>query len=108
MIQQILVRELAEKMNAGTTVYLIDVRQPWEHEIAALPESVLIPLNDLPIRLQELRPPDGAMVVAYCHHGVRSLTAAAFLERNGFGQVYSLAGGIDAWSTEVDAKVPRY
>ena len=48
------------------------------------------------------------MVVTYCHHGVRSLTAAGILERNGYEQVYSLAGGIDAWSREIDANVPRY
>ena len=108
MIQQISVRDLADKIKAGTAVYLIDVRQPWEHEAAALLQSVLIPLNEISNRLQELRPPEGAMVVTYCHHGVRSLTAAAFLERNGFDQVYSLAGGIDAWSNEIDTNVPRY
>jgi rhodanese-related sulfurtransferase len=108
MIQEISVRDLADKLKAGTPIYLIDVRQTWEHETAALPESLLVPLNELSRRLQELRPPEGALVVTYCHHGVRSLNAAAFLERNGFERVFSLAGGIDAWSMEIDRDVPRY
>lgn len=108
MIQQILVRDLAEKLAAGTLVYFIDVRQPWEHELAALPGSVLVPLNELQSRIKELTPPSGAMVVTFCHHGVRSLTAAGILERNGFEQVYSLGGGIDAWSREIDASLARY
>ena len=108
MIQEISVRDLADKMQAGMPIYLIDVRQTWEHETAALPGSKLVPLNELPNRLQELRPPDGALVVTYCHHGVRSLTAAAFLERKGFERVFSLGGGIDAWSMEIDRDVARY
>ncbi len=84
------------------------MRQHWEHEIAALPNSVLVPLNELPKRLPEVNPPDGALIVTYCHHGVRSLTAAHFLEQNGFNEVHSLAGGIDAWSGEIDANIPRY
>ena len=53
-------------------------------------------------------PPTGALLVVYCHHGIRSMSAAQFLERAGFTNVVSLAGGIDAWSVEVDPKVPRY
>jgi len=52
--------------------------------------------------------PAGASVVVYCHHGIRSQSAAAFLERSGFSDVSSLTGGIDAWSCEVDPTVPRY
>ena len=57
---------------------------------------------------EELAPPPGALVVAYCHHGVRSLSAAAYLQAQGLSDVVSLAGGIDAWSLRVDPKVPRY
>ena len=56
MIQQISVRELAAKLSEGQPVYLVDVRQPWEHELAALRESALVPLNELPGRIDELHP----------------------------------------------------
>lgn len=107
--RQISVRELAERLRAQgrTDTYLLDVRQLWEHQRAALPASVLIPLHELPARLDEVEPPPGALVVAYCHHGVRSLGAAAILEQAGFDAV-SLRGGIDAWSLEVDPSLPRY
>jgi rhodanese-related sulfurtransferase len=108
MVQQISVRELAQKLRGGEAVYLVDVRQPWEHETAALPGGALVPLNELSERANEIEPPEGALVVAYCHHGVRSLSAAALLERLGHRQVASLQGGIDAWSLEIDPSVPRY
>jgi rhodanese-related sulfurtransferase len=108
LVVQIEPRELAEKMAAGTAVYLVDVRQPWEHETAALPGSLLVPLGELMARSGEIRPPDGALVVVYCHHGIRSLHGAGFLQRLGLANVASLAGGIDAWSLEVDPRVPRY
>jgi rhodanese-related sulfurtransferase len=69
---------------------------------------VLIPLGELAHRLADVEPPPGATVVVYCHHGVRSLSGAAILEANGIGEAYSLAGGIEAWSTLVDPNVPRY
>jgi rhodanese-related sulfurtransferase len=106
--RQIDVQELARKLAAGEAVYLLDVRQPWEHETAALPRSVLLPLPELPARLPEVQPPAGALVVVYCHHGIRSLSAAAFLERHGLSDVVSLAGGIDAWSCAIDPAIPRY
>jgi len=101
-------RELAVEMQNGHPVILLDVRQPWENQLARLPDSLHIPLNDLPHRAGEVRAEAGQPVVVYCHHGVRSLAAARYLERLGFTQVYSLAGGIDAWSCEVDPTVPRY
>jgi adenylyltransferase/sulfurtransferase len=106
--QQISVRNLATRLANDHLVYLLDVRRPAEHAIGALPESILIPLNELPARAGEVRPPEGALLVVYCHHGVRSQSAAALLEQLGFRNVVSLAGGIDAWSCEVDPSVPRY
>jgi rhodanese-related sulfurtransferase len=99
---------LAKKMAEGEAVYLLDVRQPWEHDVASLPDSVLIPLGELPERVAEVDPPAGATVVVYCHHGVRSLSGAAILEMHGFPKAYSLSGGIEAWSLLVDPAVPRY
>jgi rhodanese-related sulfurtransferase len=108
VIRQIGVLELAEKLSAKQSVYLVDVRQPWEHETAALPNCLLVPLNELLGRMDELHPPEDALVVVYCHHGIRSLSGAAILESAGFKNVASLAGGIDAWSLQVDSRVPRY
>ena len=107
-MRQIDVRQLAAKLQANEPVYLLDVRQPWEHQTAALPGSTLVPLGELPRRAAEVRPPPGALLVVYCHHGVRSLSAAVLLQRLGFRDVVSLAGGIDAWSGLIDPKVPRY
>ena len=107
-MRQIDVRQLAAKLQANEPVYLLDVRQPWEHQTAALPGSTLVPLGELPRRAAEVRPPPGALLVVYCHHGVRSLSATVLLERLGFRDVVSLAGGIDAWSVLIDPKVPRY
>ncbi len=108
MIRQISPRELAKKMANQNRVYLIDVRQPWENELACLPQSLLIPLNELPHQVVTLEWPKDSQVVVYCHHGIRSLTGAALLQRQGFTNVFSLSGGIDAWSCEVDPEIPRY
>jgi rhodanese-related sulfurtransferase len=87
-------------------VVLLDVRMPDEHAIASLPGAVLIPLPELGTRFSELNPQDP--VAIYCHHGVRSEHAGRFLESRGFTDVSHLAGGIDAWSEEIDPTVPRY
>ena len=108
MVRQIDVRELSRRLTANEPTYLLDVRQPWEHEIASLPNSVLIALDELTSRLDEIEPPPGALIVAYCHHGVRSLSAAAILEQHGITDVVSLSGGIDQWSVRIDPRVVRY
>ncbi len=92
----------------GESIYLVDVRQPWEHELVCLPDDVLVPLDQLADRADELTPPAGALVVTYCHHGIRSLNAAAILHQLGHSRVASLAGGIDAWSQLVDPSLARY
>lgn len=108
MIAEITVATLSAMLKEGKPVLLVDVRQPEEHEFAALPNSLLIPLGELPVRAKEVDPPAGAQVVVYCHHGIRSRKGAAFLEACGISPVASLAGGIDAWSQFVDPDVPRY
>ncbi len=108
MPRQMRVSELKAKFDAGEPVYLLDVRQPEEHAICRLPGSVLIPLGELPRRTDEVSPEPGATVVVYCHHGVRSLSGAVMLEQSGVANVASLAGGIDAWSLQIDPAVPRY
>lgn len=97
---------LAARLATGDTPVLLDVREPWEHAIAALPGSVLIPLGTLQQRTSALDA--HAEYVVYCHHGGRSAMAAQWLRSQGFARVANLEGGIDAWSLEVDASVPRY
>jgi rhodanese-related sulfurtransferase len=100
--------DLAQRLQRGERVCLLDVRQEWEHQAARLPGDLLIPLHELPARLDEVQPEPGQLVVAYCHHGVRSLSAAAILRNAGFATALSLAGGIDLWSQLIDPSVPRY
>ncbi|HUG21968.1 rhodanese-like domain-containing protein [Piscinibacter sp.] len=95
---------------AAARALLLDVREPWEIDLAALSLPGVahkhIPLGHIPDRLDELDPSQS--IVCICHHGVRSLQVVAFLKRQGFESVYNLAGGIDAWSAHVDPGVPRY
>ena len=88
-------------------VVLLDVRTPQEHALVALAGSVLIPLQEFNERLAELDALRGKSVVAYCHTGVRSFHAAAFLASRGVDAA-SLAGGIDRYAAEVDPRLPRY
>ncbi len=108
MITQIHPRDLKAKLDAIEPVVLLDVRQPNEHDYVHLPESTLIPLNELPGRWEELEVPADALVVVYCHHGVRSLSGAAILMQAGIKNVASLSGGIEAWSLLVDPRMKRY
>lgn len=101
--------KLAELLKSGKPLLLVDVREDWEREIARLPGDVHIPLHAIPARAAEVVPPEGGEVVLYCHAGIRSWDAAAYLEQaRGLKDVASLSGGIDAWSWRVDPSVPRY
>jgi len=97
---------LADELASDAPPLLLDVREPWEAELAAIPGSTLIPLGALGDHVAELDP--AASVVVYCHLGVRSQYAAQQLSAAGFGRVRNLAGGIDAWSRSVDAAIARY
>jgi rhodanese-related sulfurtransferase len=108
MPRQIRPETLAQLLAANEPVYLLDVREHWEHAHCRLPDSTLIPLGELPSRIDEVEASKDAKVVVYCHHGIRSLSGAAILEMNGFREAYSLAGGIEAWSELIDPTVPRY
>ena len=108
MVREITVQELAQTLADGKPVRLVDVREPQEHVFAALPQSVLIPMNELSQRWRELESDPDVEIVVYCHHGIRSRQAANFLAQCGFEPVFSLTGGIDAWSRLIDPKVPRY
>ena len=101
---QISAQEVAGLVKDGKAK-LIDVRSEYEHELAHI-EGAQLATQEL---VQELmRGPKDATIVFHCHHGIRSLDAAAYFIGHGFTNVRSMKGGIDAWSTDVDAKVPRY
>ena len=108
MIPQITPAELKRKLDAGEGVYLVDVRNPDEFAYCRLAGSLLIPLPELLGRVEEVEPPEGSLVVVYCHHGVRSLSGVAIVARAGHDGAASLSGGIDAWSRYIDPSVPRY
>jgi rhodanese-related sulfurtransferase len=100
--------EVSVSLRSGQPPLLLDVRQPEEHAVAALSQAKLIPLGEIPGRIREIENWKARTVVVYCHHGVRSLHAAAFLRQSGFTDVRNLDGGIDAWSLCIDSTIPRY
>jgi len=93
-------------MDAGEPFELIDVREPFEYEIARIDRAKLIPLGEITERLDELEREQP--IVVHCHSGMRSAQAARLLQQRGFANVYNLEGGIDAWSDQIDPNVPKY
>ncbi|MGE5651530.1 rhodanese-like domain-containing protein [Noviherbaspirillum sp. UKPF54] len=85
---------------------LLDVREPWEFQTCRIEGSLTIPMHSIPERMQELE--EDAPIVCICHHGARSMSVAAFLERNGFTNVTNLTGGVHAWALQVDSSMPTY
>ena len=105
-MQEMNAKQLAEQIKQGTAPTLIDVREPNEYTYARIPGAVLKPLGGIYQWAQELD--KDQEYVLYCHTGSRSWQATYMLERMGFKKVINLSGGIDSWSTHVDASVPRY
>ena len=103
---EITVAELRRRLDEGQPLTVLDVRNPQEYDIARIEGSVLIPLHELQDRIGELDP--AATIVAHCHHGARSARAVQLLRQMGYDRAINLAGGIDAWSEEIDPSVPRY
>ena len=99
-------KQLKEKLDNKEKVTLLDVRTPEEWQITHLPNAKHIPLDDIVSRVNELDSSDN--IVVYCHHGMRSARAIGFLQKMGFSKLQNLAGGIDAWATNVDKETPRY
>jgi adenylyltransferase/sulfurtransferase len=107
MVEEITATELKALMDAGEKIQLIDVRQPEEFAFAKIEGAKLIPLGELPSRVNELDPT--REVVFQCKTGIRSARAVEFLQQTGYaGKTKNLRGGITAWSNEVDPKVPKY
>jgi rhodanese-related sulfurtransferase len=98
-------RELKEKLARGEEPVLLDVREPWEFDLARIEGSRLVPMAEILDRVPELDP--HAETVVICHHGARSAYVTRILDRSGFESVYNLEGGLDAYSF-VDGSVARY
>ena len=104
-IPQLGVKDLKRRIDAGEDVFILDVREPYEYQIAQI-GGKLIPQNDVPQRLAEI--PRDREIVVQCRSGARSQRIAEFLKQSGYTQVLNLAGGILAWSDEIDPKVQKY
>ena len=104
-VPQLTAAEVKRRMDAGEDLFILDVREPFEYQIANI-GGTLIPLGQIPHRLHEID--REREIVVYCKFGARSQRAAEFLRQSGYSKVSNLAGGIMAWSNEVDPSLPRY
>ena len=104
-MQEITAVELSERLRADDPPLMLDVRELWELEAARIEGVMHVPMGEVPAALGAL--PRDREIVVICHHGGRSFTIAMLLERAGF-RAANLAGGIDAWSRDVDSDVPSY
>jgi rhodanese-related sulfurtransferase len=105
MIHEVSVQELQSLKESGADIFILDVRDQWEHDICNL-NGHLIPLKELPNRLNELNPVQH--IIVHCQMGGRSSRAALYLQEQGFKQVSNLRGGIKAWATEIDPNMKMY
>lgn len=106
MIEELTARQVAERLRGPNPPLLVDVREPWEQQTAAIDGAYHVPLGQLPSRIDEL--PRDRAIVLHCHHGGRSMQAARWLEAQGYSRLANMDGGIDAWSLTVNEAVPRY
>ena len=104
-IPQLSVKELKQRIDAGEDVFILDVREPYEYQIAQI-GGKLIPQNDVPQRLADI--PRDREIVVQCRSGAHSQRIAEFLKQSGYPKVVNLAGGILAWADEIDPKVQKY
>jgi adenylyltransferase/sulfurtransferase len=100
--------EVARLMKDGEDLVLIDCRTPEEYEAARIAGAMLVPLQELSVRVGELRQFEERPIVVHCHKGKRSMTVTAVLRELGFENVRSMSGGIHRWSEDVDPSVPKY
>ena len=105
-VQTLSVTEFKTWRDDNKDCVLLDVREDGEVAHANIDGHTHIAMNLIPLRHNEL--PDDKPIVVYCHHGMRSMQVALFLEHAGFSDVYNLSGGIEAWSVQIDPSVARY
>jgi rhodanese-related sulfurtransferase len=105
-MKEIIPEELKSCMDAGNIPALLDVRETWEYEICHIDNSFNISMSQIPSRITELNPDQE--IVLICHHGMRSLQVANYLESQGYTNISNLVGGIDAWARTVDPSMAQY
>lgn len=98
--------EVKALLARGKKFAFVDVREQWEYDAAHIEGSTLIPLREIAANLPRLQA--AGEIIFFCHHGMRSLDAAAWLRSQGVDAARSMSGGIDRWSVEIDPGVPRY
>jgi rhodanese-related sulfurtransferase len=103
---EILPLEVKQRLDRGEKLLLVDVREPHEYAVCHIEGSMLIPMGTIPANVQKLDVDEE--VICFCHHGMRSMDVANWLRAQGVKSAKSMAGGIDRWSLEIDASVPRY
>jgi len=96
------------RLDAGDDLLLLDCREPDEYATAKISQATLVPMSELAARVAELESHKHKPIIVHCHHGGRSLRVAKWLREQGFPHTQSMAGGIDAWSLQIDPDVPRY
>lgn len=102
-------KDAEARLKEGDKAILIDVREPEEFAVARIEGAELVPMQSVPGRIQELEGmADDHDLLVMCHHGVRSLNVVAWLRERGIENCFSVAGGIDQWSREIDPEIPRY
>ncbi|MGI9072062.1 MAG: rhodanese-like domain-containing protein [Bryobacteraceae bacterium] len=102
-------REVRSRLSRGDRLVFIDVREPEEFAVTRIAGAELVPMQSVPAEIQRLkRLADDACLVILCHHGVRSLQIVSWFRQQRLDNCFSLAGGIDRWSREIDPTVPRY
>jgi rhodanese-related sulfurtransferase len=107
MVGELTPRQFLDRRSAGDAMTLVDVREDWETELSPVPSPhVHIPMGQIVERLGELNPAEPTVVI--CRSGGRSLEVARYLSTHGFGAVFNLAGGILAWSRDIDPSIPQY
>ena len=104
------VKQLLDQAQPGDSdpLVLLDCREPGEHAYCRIDGATLVPMNQTPEVLEQLKQHPGSRLIIYCHHGVRSLQVAQFLRHHGCANAQSMSGGIDLWSQKIDNEVPRY
>ena len=101
-------RSVRARLVAGADLILLDCREPREYELVHLSDATLLPMDELPARIDELAPHRAKEIVVYCHLGIRSLQVATWLREQGFSRAKSMIGGIEQWAQEIDPTLARY
>jgi rhodanese-related sulfurtransferase len=105
---EIACQDVKAKVDAGDDFILLDCREADEYAIAKIDAALFLPMSEIQQRLGELAGDRDRQIIVHCHHGGRSLRVAQWLRQQGFSRAQSMSGGIDAWSLQIDARVPRY